>query len=192
MKAIYNIIIAGILGISAALFSGCGVDDSETKYHYYVKLSSLHYVKDAKVSVEEINASYVNSGSYNFDVTVSGTRVAVAGTYITDEDNESNTSLQSTLCESYLPSLNTDASSFTLQAPSSHDDYEYININPFTTLIVHGISAQELALRYPVASSIEPDFDFDVTAARQAIEYSTQENNLSTEICDALAELQSF
>ena len=188
--------LASILGISAAFFSGCGVDEDEFTYSYIVKLSSLHHVKDANVSVGSTAAVYRNEGNYDFNVTVTGARIAVGGTYITDEHNESNSSLESTLCSNYLPDLNTDASSFTLQAPYKHDlddnsSYHYININPFTTLVVQsGSSKEDLALRYPVAASIEKSFDFDVTSAR--IDYRSEDNNLTTEICDALQELQNL
>ncbi len=193
MKQIENIFITGVLGATLILFSGCGVNEEEIAYSYRVKLSSLHYVKDANVSVGSINAKYYYSGSYDFNVTVVGPRVAVGGTYVTDEHNESNTSLESTLCANYLPSLNTDASSFTLVAPALHSPYEYININPFTTLLVKtDILAEDLALRYPVAASIESSFDFDVTAARLGYEYSSEDNNITPEICDALQELQNL
>ena len=182
-----------LLGSALSLFSGCGVTNDELEYRYSVKLSSLHYIKDANVSIgESANALYRDSGEYDFNVSVSGTRVAIGGVYVTDENNESNTSLQSTLCANYLPSLDTNASTFQFSAPAEHLPYQYMNINPFTTLLVDtNISKEELALLYPIAATIDDSFDFDVTAARKAYVYSTEETNLTKEICDALQELQN-
>ncbi len=188
-----NHILSTLLFSSLLLFfSGCDVNDEDLGYQYTLKLSSLHYVKDANVSVGGTMAQYRSLGNYDFNVTVSGLRVADGGIYVTDEHNETNASAKSTLCSNYLPTLDTNASRFQLRAPVEHLPYEYININPFTTLlVVSNISKEALALQYPIAATIDDSFDFDVTAARKVYAYSTEETNLTKEICDALQELQN-
>ncbi len=192
MKCKKYILTALLFGSVLLLSSGCDVSDEDLEYQYTLKLSSLHYVKDANVSAGGTIAQYRFLGNYDFNVTVSGPRVADGGIYVTDEHNETNSSVQSMLCGSYLPTLDTNASSFQFRAPAEHLPYEYININPFTTLlVVANISKEELALRYPIAATIDDSFDFDVTAARKAHVYNTEETNLTKEICDALQELQN-
>jgi hypothetical protein len=185
---------AGLAGISIALFSGCGISNDDFTYSYVVKLSSLHYVKDANMSAGARYAVYKNSGDYDFNESILGDyRVAAGGIYILNENNESNSSLTSDLCAKYLPGLDTDASRFTLKAPPKHEPFEYINVNPFTTLLVETNDTKEvLAQRYPIAASIDESFDFDSAAARQGYENSVEDNNLTIEICDALQELQNL
>jgi hypothetical protein len=189
-----QIITTGLVATSIVLLSGCGVSEEDIPYSYTVKLSSLHYVKDATMRANTKVAIYKNSGDYDFNESIEGyERVAVGGIYIVDDNNESNTSLTSDLCTNYLPGLDTDASRFTLKAPPKHDPFEYINMNPFTTLLIEtNDTAEVLAQRYPVAASIDASFDFDSAAARQGFENSVEENNLTAEICEALQELQNL
>ena len=185
-----------VLLLSSALvfLSGCGVGSDNFTYEYSVKVSALHYIKDANVTIDGSAAAlYRSGGIYDFNESITGNRLSVGGLYVTDENNESNTSLQSTRCKAYLPSLDTTVTALRLSAPAEHVPYEYININPFTSLLVEGgFSKETLALEYPIAASIEEHFDFDTTAALQAVEYNQEDQNLTHEICDALQALQNL
>ncbi|GEM_PF-2952955 len=180
-------------GCTLVLWSGCGVGSDNFTNQYSLKVSALHYIKDANVSIGNRYGVYRSRGIYDFNESLAGGRVATGGLYIVDENNESNTSAVSTLCQHYLPSLDTTVTTLKLSAPAAHVPYEYININPFTTLLVQGgFSKEALALKYPVAASIEEHFDFDTTAALKAPEYRQADNNLTQEICDALQALQDI
>ncbi len=189
MQALTTLLLSSTL----IFLSGCGVSNDNFTNEYSVKVSALHYIKDANVTIMDRHARYRERGIYDFNTTISGVRLAVGGVYVTDENNESNGSLQSTLCRHYLPELDTTVAQLKLSAPAEHAPYEYININPFTTLLIRGdFSMAALALEYPIAASIEEHFDFDTAAARKATAYAQEDQNLTKEICDALEALQSL
>ncbi len=180
--------------IFLTLFSGCGVGSDNFSYEYSVKVSALHYVKDADVTDSDgLEARYREKGIYDFNKSIKGVRTARGGLYIVNENNESNSSNVSLLCKAYLPTLNTDTSLLLLSAPEEHPPFQYININPFTTLLTReSFSKEMLAQSYPIAASIEENFDFDTVEAREAEAYNQAEHNLTKEICDALEVLHSF
>ncbi len=183
-----------LLGSPLVFLSGCGVGSDNFTYEYSVKVSALHYIKDANVTINGSEAAiYRSSGIYDFNKSIAGVRLAVGGLYVTDENNESNASLHSTRCSHYLPSLDTTVTTLRLSAPAEHTPYEYININPFTSLLVQGgFSKETLAQEYPIAASIEEHFDFDTTAALKASEYNKEDYNLTQEVCDALQALRNL
>ena len=187
-KALSALLLSGIL----VWLSGCGVSSDNFTSEYSVKVSALHYIKDANVSIGGVHAQYRKRGIYDFNMSLSGMRFARGGVYVTDENNETDSSLQSTRCHQYLPELDTTVSKLVLRAPAEHAPYAYININPFTTLAARDdFSLEILAQEYPIAASIEASFDFDTVAAQKAAVYSTQEQNLTREICRALQALQN-
>ena len=188
-----------VLSAAALLLGGCDTDSSDSNVTLAVTVSSLHYIKDAAVSLEGgQNAAYISGGVYHFyDPEIAAKRTASGGSYITDEADESNTSVPPLRC----PQFDTNTTMPVLSAPGHNADapYEeiYINVNPFTSLIAEGnATADELVNDYPTAYQVQVDwdktvinFDFDVTMARQSSDYDTTENNLTEEICDALHRL---
>ncbi len=188
-----NTFLQLLVGSSFLFLGGCGVGSDNFTDTYSVKVSALHYIKDANVTIEGIRGKYRDRGIYDFNTSVGGVRLSRGGVYITNDTNESDTAPDSTRCSHYLPSLDTTVASLQLSAPAEHVPYAYININPFTSLLVHGnVSKESLALEYPIAASIEEHFDFDTTAALKAEAYNKEDQNLTKEICDALQALQQL
>jgi hypothetical protein len=190
---------AAAFSAAALLLGGCDTDNSDSNVTLAVTVSSLHYIKDANVFLEgSQNAAYASGGTYHFyEGDVTGKRIAAGGSYVTNEEDESNTSVAPTRC----PQFETNTTMPVLSAPGYTEGtpYEaiYININPFTSLIAEGnMTADEMMIEYEAAYQVQLDwekdvinFDFDVTEALRYAEYNAAEYNLTEEICDALDRL---
>ena len=126
------------------------------------------YVLDASVSANGVSATQTGNGVYEFSTAVNATITAVDG--INDLDEDGNVSSG----DSRAPGL---------AAPAG-----YANINPFTTLVVMGMSNADLASNYPVANAHNSgSFDFDVVAAGQA-DLALAKETLKAAIALAMAE----
>lgn len=194
MNKIKKISAVGIFAVTSSLyFGGCTteVNGVDTNVSQRVVLSSLHYIKEANVTMDT-NATgiYLVSGVYFFyDTNVSGMRLATGGRYVTDETNESNETVLPIQCPDF--NLTVDAPMPTLKAPADTAEtaFPYVNINPFTTLLIDSnLTKAELGVRFPVAASLSEDFNFDATAARK--DFNTEDQNLSLELCEAINDLQ--
>jgi len=190
-RDLYKVFSATLLA-GTLLLSGCGDDDdtllSESNITLRVLVSSLHYVKDANASLGGEAGSYSYYGLYDFYTEdTSGARVIEGGRYITNDTNESNESAPVMQCPNFSVDINDTLP--TLKAPADVAGIPaYININPFTTLLVDGnYTKEELQARFPIAAGIQSDFNFDATMARYV--YDSEEENLSIELCEALGEL---
>jgi hypothetical protein len=190
---------AAAFSAAALLLGGCDTDNSDSNVTLAVTVSSLHYIKDAEVSLEgSQSAAYTSGGVYHFyEADIAGKRIASGGSYVTDEEDESNTTLPPLQC----PQFETNTTMPALSAPGHAEGAEYaeiyVNINPFTSLIAEGnMTVDEMINAYQTAYQVQEDwgksvinFDFDVTAARHYPDYNSSENNLTAEICDALDRL---
>jgi hypothetical protein len=126
------------------------------------------YVLDASVSANGVSATQTGNGVYEFSTVVSGTITAVDG--INDLDEDGNVSSG----DSRAPGL---------AAPAG-----YANVNPFTSLVVLGMSNVDLANNYPAAYAHNSgSFDFDVVVAGQA-DLALAKETLKAAIALAMAE----
>ena len=201
----------------ALLLGGCDTTRKTTDITLDVYVSSLYWIKDANVTLSGgAVAEYSRQGAYSFyDDNVSGVRRAVGGQYITNSNDEDNVSIAPIACPQFdtnatMPALSAPWSSGASETPTYEETYR--NINPFTSLLAEGnATLDELQGRYPVAldanikvlfpeksaeeravMSIDParlTFNFDVVWARSDSEFSTEDQNLTAEICQALDEL---
>ncbi len=165
------------------LFLGCGVgkDVGDSNVTLSIRVSALHYLADnnetneTRFNVGEAEGSYTNSyGTWDFyDDNISGERVISKAIYLASDANCSF-------------AIEENATAPTLKAPAdTHDRFPYLNVNPFTTLLVdENVSVTELAQRYPTAASIDEEFNFDVVSTRFNKAYI--DSPLTAEICDAL------
>lgn len=181
------------LSLAALFTSGCDIGDStDSNITMSIRVSTLSYIGNNNETNETnitlgggVEGTYISSGRYDFyDENISGARQIEKGIYLTDIN-----------CSDYNIEQNSTAP--ILKAPdknSSGSTFAYININPFTTLMVDmNLSADALNSHYnfPAAYAVDPDFNFDTVSARfdRALPEETVDNNLSDEICRALKEL---
>ncbi len=185
-----NILILSILMGIMFLNTGCDIeDDSDSNITMSLRVSALTYVRDnnetndTEVTINNtIKGYYISGGRYDFyDENISGERKIINGLY-TESDNN---------CSSYGIIIDENTTAPTMKAPdknSSNSAFAYININPFTTLLVDtNYSKQTLQNRYPTAASIDKDFNFDTVSARNDRDFNS--TALTQEICDALNEV---
>ncbi len=126
------------------------------------------YVLDAEVSANGVSATQTGNGVYEFSTVVSGTITVADG--INDLDEDGNVSSG----DSRAPGL---------AAPAG-----YANVNPFTSLVVLGMSNADLANNYPTAYAHNSgSFDFDVVAAGKA-DIAIAKETLKAAIALAMAE----
>ncbi|MBN2895102.1 MAG: hypothetical protein JXK05_04310 [Campylobacterales bacterium] len=180
MHALHVTVIAAL---SALFFAGCGVGNEvgDSNVTLSVRVSALHYLGDnnetneTRFSVGAAQGSY--SGVYGawdfYDANITGERVITKAMYIASDANCSF-------------AIEENATAPTLKAPADGlSRYPYLNVNPFTTLLVdENVTLEELAQRYPTAASIDAEFNFDVVSARFQKAYI--DSPLTDEICDAL------
>jgi hypothetical protein len=173
--------------------TGCSIgDDAESNITMSLRVSALTYIKEnnetneTKVTINDtITGTYINLGRYDFyDENITGERKIVKGLYLSADDN----------CSDYGIIFDENTTAPIMKAPdknSSGSAYAYININPFTTLLVDtNYSKEELQTRFPTATLIDRDFNFDTVSARFDNEFNT--TSLTQEICDALSEVISL
>ncbi len=157
------------MAVGLIFFSGCSdSDDSDsspsTPSTTKVKVSSDWYVISAAVTVNGSgSATYLGNGEYELDGAYSGTIEVTGGV------NDVNGNELPDTGESYAPILS---------APDG-----YVNVNPFTTMLVNGMSTADLGLKYPVSYSVNEMFDFDVVAE------AANDFDLQKEVADASVEL---
>jgi len=176
----------------ARLFEFCAaaeeliMDESVVK-RYPIRVTSLHQIKDANVTMLDKSGVYSSNGKYAFeDVNSIDTIEVHGGSYITNESNESdyNSSLV-TNC----PDMN-ETSEFLLSAPKvDANKMPYIFVNPFTTLLAQGANIEDINDTYPIAYATENSFNFD-TSYRNKFYVDTTENNFTSELCNAIKAIQ--
>ncbi len=175
--------------------SGCSIGDSaDSNITMSLRVSALTYIRennetnDTLVSINDtIKGTYITLGRFDFyDKNITGERKIIKGVYLIDSDVN---------CTNY-PDINLSegAPAPTMKAPdknSSNSTFAYININPFTTLLVDvGYSKETLQGRFPEASSVDSDFNFDTVSAR--FDRDVNSTRLTQEICEALNEVISL
>ncbi len=179
-------------------FEGCGISDqSDSNVTLSVRVSSLVYLGDNnetnatlfRIGEIAVGSNFADSektqrhsyGRWDFyDANISGVRRVEKALFLNDIN-----------CSSYNIDTNTTAP--TLSAPADGlSAYPYINVNPFTTLLVErNISAAQLGVEYPAAYAIDSDFNFDTVSALNSSDTVKiiGDMNLTQEICDALDEV---
>ncbi len=180
-------LLAAITLLSTFLFSGCGIGSNltESNVTLSIRVSALTYIRDNNETNETIctigagSCSYVSGGRWDYyDANITGMRIVEKGMYLTSDGNCSI-------------SIDENATAPTLKAPMKEtvgSRYGYINVNPFTTLLVDGnYSLEELRVRFATAASIDEDFNFDTVSTRHDKDYL--ESDLTPEICEALEEV---
>ena len=163
------------------------VEDKKVPLSYSVRVSSLHRIKEANVTMEGLQAHYKERAYYQFDnVDSIGALEVSGGSFITNDDNESDYNASLIVA---CPDINS-SQMVMLQAPvvDTSSKVPYLFVNPFTTLLAQGKTAEELNATYPIAYAIENDFNFD-TAYTRANREDTNESNFTKELCEALAEI---
>ncbi len=175
--------------------AGCDIGDStDSNITMSLRVSALTYIKennetyDTNVTINDtIIGSYITLGRFDFyDNNTTGERKIINGVYLLDSDVN---------CSDYPDmNLSENAAAPTMKAPdknSSNSRFAYININPFTTLLVDsGYSKETLQGRFPEAASVDEDFNFDTTTARFDRDFNG--TRLTQEICEALNEVISL
>ena len=174
--------------------SGCSIGDStDSNITMSLRVSALTYIRennetnDTLVTINDtIKGTYITSGRFDFyDKNITGERKIIKGVYLIDSDVN---------CSNY-PDMNLSegAPAPTMKAPdknSSESAFAYININPFTTLLVAGHPKEELQSNFPEAASVDEDFNFDTVSARFDRDFNA--TRLTQEICEALNEVISL
>ncbi len=185
--------IGGKAARSDRLYEFCAaaeelIFDEKIIKDYPVRVTSLYQIKEANVSMSGIKGVYSENGKYTFEDVKSAEAISVVGgTYITDENNESDYNL--TLA-STCPDINITEMEFMLSAPKVDENQTpYMFITPFTTLLAQGAKAKDLNDTYPIAYNSEENFNFD-TAYKRRTFVDTNESNFTKELCDAMKAIQ--
>lgn len=189
-----NRLIAALLFLFAMLFStGCNIGGgTDSNITVSIRVSAFSYVKENSETNETnltINGVtqgyYISRGRYDFyDENISGERRIENGIFEYDVN-----------CSDFNIEKNTTAP--ILRAPdknSSGSHFAYINVNPFTTLMVdENLTADELNAKYEftAAYDVDPDFNFDTYTARydRHLPEESSDYNLTDDICRALKEV---
>jgi len=175
------------------LSTGCSVGEgTDSNITISMRVSAFNYVKENSETNETnltINGVtqgyYISRGRYDFyDANISGERRIEKGIFEYDVN-----------CSDFNIEQNTTAP--ILKAPdknSSGSTFAYVNINPFTTLMVdENLSADELNAKYEftAAYDVDPDFNFDTYTARydRKLAEESSDFNLTDDICRALKEV---
>lgn len=188
MKMIF---LTTLMFLSMTFFiSGCDIgENTDSNITMSLRVSALTYIKennetnDTEVTINNTTKGYyITLGRYDFyDKNITGERKIVNGLYI-DSDNN---------CSSYGIVIDENTTAPIMKAPdknSSNSNFAYININPFTTLLVDsGDSKETLQTRFPTATQVDPDFNFDTVSARFDSDFNG--TRLVEEICEALNEV---
>ena len=191
MKSIF---ITSVIFLFITFFTtGCDIGgDTDSNITMSLRVSALTYIKDnnetneTNVTINDvIKGYYITEGRYDFyDTNISGIRKIVKGVYLHTDNN----------CSSYGIVIDENTTAPIMKAPdknSSGSTFAYININPFTTLLVDtNYTKEALQNRFPTATSIDSDFNFDTVSARFDRDYNS--TALVEEICDALSEVISL
>jgi hypothetical protein len=175
--------------------TGCDIGDStDSNITMSLRVSALTYIRennetnDTLVTINDTTkGTYITLGRFDFyDENITGERKIINGVYLIESDVN---------CSDY-PDMNIseNAPAPTMKAPdknSSESKFAYININPFTTLLVDsGYSKETLQGRFPEAASVDEDFNFDTATARFDRDFNS--TRLTQEICEALNEVISL
>ena len=188
MKRVFLMIFAPVSLLF--LTTGCSIgDNTDSNITMSLRVSALTYIKDdnetngTRVTINDVvRGYYISLGRYDFyDKNITGVRKIVKGRYLSADNN----------CSDYGIIIDENSTVPTMKAPdknSSNSKFAYININPFTTLLVDtNYSKETLQNRYPIAASVDDDFNFDTVSARLDRDFNS--TALTREICDALNEV---
>jgi hypothetical protein len=191
MKSIF--LTLAVFGSALFLTTGCDIGgDTDSNITMSLRVSALTYIKDnnetneTNVTINDtIKGYYISEGRYDFyDINITGVRKIEKGVYYNSDNN----------CSGYGIVIDENTTAPTMKAPdknSSNSVFAYININPFTTLLVDtNYSKEALQERFPTAASVDADFNFDTVSARFDTDYNS--TALVEEICDALSEVISL
>ena len=191
-KQVLSVVAASILA-AAFTFTGCGTDEStpaSSSSSVVSSSSSDASSSDAPTSsVSSTSSSEASSSSSSAPtgsttvkvsdayvigatVTIGATNLEIEvgdGVYETAEDNITGAIVvtngvndlngNNVIDTDENNNSEYDVAAVTLKAPAG-----YANVNPFTTLLEDGLSAENAAKIFPLASAIDPTFDFDVVA----------------------------
>ena len=184
--------------LGVLMFGGCGISDqSDSNVTLVVRVSTLVYLGDNN----ETNATVFSIGDTALGSNFSDSEKTVRYSYgrwnFYDENVSETRRLEEAIflndvnCSGYNIEKNTTAP--VLSAPADGvSAYPYINVNPFTTLLVErNITAAALKEEYPAAYMVDNDFNFDTVSAinDRGIAKLIGDLNLTQEVCDALDEV---
>ncbi len=189
-----------ILPLVMLLISGCGITNmSESNVTLSVRVSSLIYHGDDN----ETNTTVFSIGDalgFNFADSEKTTRYSYGRWDFYDKNLTQERYVENAIfladvnCSDY--SIEENAVAPVMRAPANDLEahYPYINVNPFTTLLVElNTTPEALDAQYgfPAAYAIAPDYNFDTVSAQydNALKETIGDNNLSDEICRALKEV---
>jgi hypothetical protein len=191
-----RLISAFLFSLAMIITTGCSIGEgTDSNITMSLRVSAFSYVKDnnetneTNITINGVTQGYyISRGRYDFyDENISGERRIEKGIFEYDVN-----------CSDFNIEQNTTAP--ILKAPdknSSGSIFAYVNINPFTTLMVEEhLSADELNAKYlfTAAYDVDPDFNFDTFSARydRYLPEETADFNLTDDICRALKEVMNL